>query len=503
MKKLIPFIALFILATFNANSQQIQSVSDIKCGFNSANNFNELDIYKELSNGKENQVFSVLDSSECNQHYVIPVVFHVFSDDAVNKVPLAQIQSALDVLNRDINGLNDDYETVDPFFYDRRSKMNITFALPSIDPDGKPTNGVTYHPKNSGFGNHLNYDDSVSKYAWDNYKYMNVYIMLDLYADGVTNQSGVAWYPNTTMSDNNLARIVYNYSYLGNQGSSFADANFQSVLTHEVGHWLNLAHTFQGGCEGDNDSVDDTPSTLVGAGCGPNTFSCGHPANGDNYMDYTECYSMFTVGQVDRMMTALTLHPTRLPLWQIENLKATGTYKYYKPAVPSAEFMATKESVTEGESINFTDISCGNPYKWEWTFEGGSPAVSQEKNPQILYSKPGKYVASLIATNTQGSSKTTAMEIIVLADVNSSVNETNNNLELFVYPNPTSDRVEIRNLENVIYQFSIYDNLGNVAITGKLNKSKSLINLENLNAGVYFLRVSSNNNVYYSKLIKK
>src|SRR5690606_32948254 len=114
----------------------------------------------------ENQVFSVTDSSECTQHYVIPVVLHVFADDAVNKVPLAQIQSALDVLNRDMNGLNDDYENVDPYFYDRRAKMNITFALPSLDPDGNPTIGVTYHPKNSGFGNHLNYDDSVSKYAW-------------------------------------------------------------------------------------------------------------------------------------------------------------------------------------------------------------------------------------------------------------------------------------------------------------------------------------------------
>lgn len=501
MKKLLSITLLVLFATVCANSQQVQSVSDIKCGFNPNHNYDETSAIINNSVKSENQVFSVMDSAECTQHYVIPVVFHVFTDDAVNKVPLAQIQSALDVLNRDMNGLNDDYETVDPYFYDRRAKMNITFALPTIDPNGKPTNGVTYHPLNAGFGNYQKYDDSVSKYAWDNYKYMNVYIMLDLYADGVTVQSGVAWYPNTSMSDKNLARVVYNYSYLGNKGSSFADPNFQSVFTHEAGHWLNLAHTFQGGCEGENDNVDDTPSTLVSAGCGPNTFSCGHPANGDNYMDYTDCYSMFTIGQVDRMLTALT-HPTRFPLWQIENLEATGTYKYYKPAVPSAQFTATKESVTEGESINFTDISCGNPFKWEWTFEGGSPATSQEKNPQILYSKPGNYVASLIATNTKGSSKTTAMEIIVLADVNSSATEKNANLELFVYPNPTSDRVEIRNLQNAIYQFKIYDNLGNVAYSGTLTNAEASIDLQNLNAGVYHLRISSNNSEYYTKLIK-
>lgn len=502
MKNLLAIITLLLTTSLLAKSQQTQSVSDIKCGFNPTNNFNEVEAFANSTDKYENQVFSITDSSDCNQHYVIPVVFHVFTDDAVNRVPLVQIQSALDILNRDMNGLNDDYETVDPYFYDRRAKMNITFALPSIDPEGKPTNGVTYHPKNAGFGNHISYDDSVRKYAWDNYKYMNVYIMLDLYANDVTNQSGIAWYPNKYMSDNNLARIVYNYSYLGNQGSSFADANFQSVFTHEAGHWLNLAHTFQGGCEGENDFVEDTPSTLASAGCGPNTFSCGHPANGDNYMDYTDCYSMFTKGQVERMLTALKTHPARFPLWQIDNLKATGTFQYYKPAVPGSQFTASSDTILEGQSITFTDISCGDPSEWEWTFEGGFPAVSQEKNPIIQYTKSGNYTASLVATNEEGSSKTSTMGITVIRDINSSANETSESLELFIYPNPTADRFEIRNLQNSIYQYCIYDNLGNVLIEGNISKSKASIDLEKLNSGVYFLRVISDSKEFNSKVIK-
>ena len=50
----------------------------------------------------------------------------------------------------------------------------------------------------------------MALYAWDNHKYMNVYIMNDLYGDGVTNNSGVSWYPDIEMTDENLARVVYN-----------------------------------------------------------------------------------------------------------------------------------------------------------------------------------------------------------------------------------------------------------------------------------------------------
>lgn len=499
------FIIILVLFTAHqiAISQQVQSASDIKCGFNSSQIPDEVQIYKDKQSKVGNQVLSSSGSFDCMQHYVIPVVFHVFADNAATTVPLAQVQSALDILNRDINGLNDDYDSVDPYFLDRRDKLNITFALATIDPDGKPTTGVTYHPNNSGFGNYLNYDDTVKSYSWDNYKYMNIYIMLDLYANGVNNASGIAWYPNTAMSDNGLARIVYNYSYLGNNGSSFADPNFQSVFTHEAGHWLNLIHTFEGGCEGDNDNVDDTPSTMQSAGCEDGTFSCGHPANGDNYMDYTDCYSMFTQGQVARMTDALTLHPTRIALWQIENLKATGTYNYYKPAVPNGLFTATKNTVTEGESISFADASCGNPSKWEWTFEGGSPATSAEQNPNIQYPTPGKYNVSFVAANDEGPSVISTMEITVKAIVKSSVSDAKESLNLFVYPNPTSDIVEIRNLENTDYEVSIFDNLGNVVFSGSVTKGNSVVSLESLYTGVYHLRVTNSNGVFYSKVIKK
>ena len=270
--------------------------------------------------------------------YIIPVVFHVFGTDFKGKsVTDETVITALDKVNEDFKGQNDDYSTVSPLFSDLRGTLDVTFKLAKTDPNGNPTTGINYYPERSGFGNGGGYDDQIQQFAWDNYKYMNVYIMLDLYGTQVYNNSGVAWYPDSWMSDNNLARVVYNGRYLyGN-----TDKEFASVLTHEFGHWLNLAHTFDNGCDAPGDNVDDTPATTANSGvCNVTTEKCagaGIP-NGENYMDYSSCYKMFTLGQIARMTAALD-HPSRQPLWQPANIEATGVNK------PSEPFLLYSASV--------------------------------------------------------------------------------------------------------------------------------------------------------------
>lgn len=281
---------------------------------------------KNLSNQKN--------TSTC---YVIPVVFHVYgTTQGGYPVNLSIIQGALaNWVNKDFQGLNSDYATVHNSFQSIKAAMpDITFALAQLDPNGNPTTGVVNHAVASGYGNGSGYDNLIAADAWDNYKYMNVYIMNDLYNDGVTNNSGVAWYPNTTMSNANTARVVYNGAYLGVNCNGW-QPEFASVLTHEFGHWLNLIHTFQGGCVAPNDNVSDTPpcdySTQQYTCHTSNTanapLNCNNQLiNAENYMDYSGadgCYKMFTQGQVARMYAALT-HPARQPLWQQSNLVATG-----------------------------------------------------------------------------------------------------------------------------------------------------------------------------------
>jgi hypothetical protein len=81
------------------------------------------------------------------------------------------------------------------------------------------------------------------------------------------------------------------------------------TLTHEVGHWLMLEHTFRGACSARGDNVADTPREAVPhLDCPLRADTCSAPGLDPvhNFMDYTPdaCMTMFTAGQVERMNDA-------------------------------------------------------------------------------------------------------------------------------------------------------------------------------------------------------
>ena len=80
--------------------------------------------------------------------------------------------------------------------------------------------------------------------------------------------------------------------------------------------------------------------------------------------------------------------------------------------IPVAEFSGTPTAVTEGETVSFTDQSTNNPTSWSWSFPGGSPATSTDKNPVITYPDAGTYDVSLTATNSAGSDSQTKTDYI-------------------------------------------------------------------------------------------
>ncbi|NJO88719.1 MAG: hypothetical protein HC831_06945, partial [Chloroflexia bacterium] len=120
-------------------------------------------------------------------------------------------------------------------------------------------------------------------------------------------------------------------------------------------------HTFENGCDLVNDDVDDTPT------CDEAAMGCDHPINcngnrinSENYMDYnTDCYSMFTLGQIDRMTQALD-HPARVTLWQTENLEAVGLSGDELPGLAISSRMFSEANGNDGSVATVQNITAIN-----------------------------------------------------------------------------------------------------------------------------------------------
>ena len=65
----------------------------------------------------------------------------------------------------------------------------------------------------------------------------------------------------------------------------------------------------------------------------------------------------------------------------------------------SADFSVSHTTVKVGESVTFSDVSAGGANAWNWTFDGGEPNNSTERNPVVKYASPGEYNVSLKVSN--------------------------------------------------------------------------------------------------------
>ena len=227
--------------------------------------------------------------------YEVPVVFHVLSSTAgAGNMSSQRIIDNVEILNEDFRALPGTPGAPG-------TDVRIHFYLATVDPNGNPTNGIDRVTNNTWFGDSGNYWDPL---AWDPTRYLNVY----------TNQaSGALGYvpdlPQGGIAGLNVDRVVILYSAVGRNAPIGPPYDQGRTLTHEVGHYFGLEHTFSGGCgtplcyESGDLICDTNPEGSPTFGCPGGKSTCGLPDPISNYMDYSDdlCYSDFTPEQANRM----------------------------------------------------------------------------------------------------------------------------------------------------------------------------------------------------------
>ncbi|MDO8184751.1 zinc metalloprotease [Conexibacter sp. JD483] len=240
---------------------------------------------------------------------VIPTVVHVVYRTAAQNISDAQIQSQIDVLNRDFRMTNADVRSLPAVFAPLAADARIEFELARRDPSGRATSGITRTRTSAAS---FSDDDRVKSSrtagvnAWPSDRYLNLWVCQ--LGGGLL---GYAQFPGGAAATDG---VVIRQSAFGTTGTAAAPFNLGRTATHEIGHWLNLRHVWGDdgtGCSGD-DFVADTPN-CAGSNGGIPAFphvTCRNGPNGDlfmNYMDYTDDAGMFmfTAGQVARMQASL------------------------------------------------------------------------------------------------------------------------------------------------------------------------------------------------------
>ena len=289
--------------------------------------------YKSRVSLNEQKIENIIQQRKARKNYqkketsifTIPLVVHVLHTGEPVGTPFnpsdEQIIAAVDYLNDVYSGT---YPSLTPAGLNAAGDLGLRFVLAKRDPDCNPTPGINRVNMSSnadyvaiGATNQDITHDIAMKQAvsWDRSRYYNVYVVNKINGqDGTSGQfiAGYAYFPTSSVVDGTVMLATQM-----KPGSK--------TLSHEIGHAFNLYHPFEGSSEstkcpvGNGDYVADTdPVALNANASGVVNFACRTGNNNcisqpynirteSNFMSYTNCYTLFTPGQKDRIQASVLL----------------------------------------------------------------------------------------------------------------------------------------------------------------------------------------------------
>ena len=329
---------------------------------------------------------------------VIPTVIYDVYDNGGAYLSMTQIQSQMDKLNLDFAP----YGFI--FCYAQRNVLDTSFFAPQ----GGDSAGVfRYFSALSQDSMYTNDAQLKSLCTLPAANYLRIFIVHTITPADVLAYTILT--PGSGAADGIVIRAdVFGSNDLCPSCTLYPRYNEGATLTHEVGHYLSLYHTFQGGCDTgttfqacqlNGDWVCDTPPTTGSFGCpGTAPFSCDgvHRELINNYMDYTDdpCKNAFTAGQNSRMNQSLTAYHPHLVSTQ--NLINTGV-TCVDLTSHFADFDCDNFNGCVGRAMTFAPVTQPG-VAYTWTFGDGATGTGDIASH--TYAAVGQYQVTLTAVDT-------------------------------------------------------------------------------------------------------